>query len=131
VLKAGLTLRNGLPLDSSYSSYRVTKMRDFPKDVPIIAMPNTGDPIGGLGEVGLSAASGAIANAHARATGRKPRNFLLNGKAVTACSIMLADVAGKKVTPSRVWPTATPCTPCNRRGWTVTWPSAGSVSPAR
>lgn len=81
VLKAGLTLNNGLPLESSYSSYRVTKMRDFPKDVQIIIMPNTGEAIGGLGEVGLSAASGAIANAYARATGRKPRNFPLNAPA--------------------------------------------------
>lgn len=78
VLKAGLTIKDGLPLESSYTSYPVTKMRDFPKDVQIIIMPNVGDPIGGLGEVGLSASSGAIANAYARATGIKPRKFPLN-----------------------------------------------------
>lgn len=80
VLNAGLTFSNGLPLESSYTSYRFTKMRDYPKDVQVIVMPNVGDPIGGLGEVGLSAASGAIANAYARATGRKPRKFPLNAQ---------------------------------------------------
>lgn len=78
VLNAGLTIQNGLPLESSYANYRFTKMRDFPKNVQVIVMPNVGDPIGGLGEVGLSASAGAIANAWARATGKKPRNFPLN-----------------------------------------------------
>ncbi len=78
VLNAGLTLQDGLPLESSYTSYRATKMRDFPKDVQVILMPNNGEAIAGLGEVGMSAASGAIANAWARVRGRKPRNFPLN-----------------------------------------------------
>ncbi len=78
VLNAGLTIVDGLPLESSYTNYRVTKMRDFPKDIQVIVMPDNGEPIGGMGEVGLSAASGAIANAYARATGRKPRKFPLN-----------------------------------------------------
>jgi isoquinoline 1-oxidoreductase beta subunit len=55
-------------------------MKDYPKDVKIIIMPNVGDAIGGLGEVGLSASSGAIANAYARATGIKPRKFPLNAQ---------------------------------------------------
>lgn len=78
VLKVGLTFKDGLPQESSYTSYPFTTMRDYPKDVQVIVMPNVGDPIGGLGEVGLSAASGAIANAWARATGLKPRKFPLN-----------------------------------------------------
>ncbi len=80
VLNAGLTIQDGLPLESSYSSYRFTKMRDYPKDVQVIVMPGSGEPIGGLGEVGLSASSGAIANAYARATGLKPRKFPLNAQ---------------------------------------------------
>jgi isoquinoline 1-oxidoreductase subunit beta len=44
----------------------------------VIVMPGNGEAIGGLGEVGLSAASGAIANAWARATGLKPRKFPLH-----------------------------------------------------
>ncbi len=80
VLNAGLTIKDGLPLESSYANYRFTKMKDFPKSVQVIIMPNKGDPIGGLGEVGLSANSGAIANAYARATGIKPRKFPLNAQ---------------------------------------------------
>lgn len=78
VLKAGLTIKDGLPLESSYTSYPVAKLRDFPKQLEVIVMPDVGEAIGGMGEVGLSAASGAIANAWARATGQKPRKFPLN-----------------------------------------------------
>jgi isoquinoline 1-oxidoreductase subunit beta len=81
VLNVGLTIQDGLPLESSYASYRFTQMRDFPKRVQIIHMPDQGEAIGGLGEVGLSASSGAIANAWARATGRRPRRFPLNAQA--------------------------------------------------
>jgi isoquinoline 1-oxidoreductase subunit beta len=80
VLNAGLTFRDGLPQESSYANYRFSKMKDFPKSVQIIIMPNVGDPVAGLGEVGFSASSGAIANAYARATGIKPRRFPLNAQ---------------------------------------------------
>lgn len=78
VLTAGLHVQDGLPLEGSYSQYHFGRIRSFPKDVQIIIMPANGGAIGGLGEVGLSAASGAIANAWARATGQKARNFPLN-----------------------------------------------------
>ncbi len=80
VLNAGLTIKDGLPIESSYANYRFTKMKDYPKNVQVIIMPNKGDPTGGLGEVGLSANSGAIANAYASATGIKPRKFPLNAQ---------------------------------------------------
>ena len=80
ILNAGLTFRDGLPQESSYANYRFSKMKDFPKDVQIIIMPNVGETIAGLGEVGMAANSGAIANAYARATGRKPRKFPLNAQ---------------------------------------------------
>ena len=80
VLNAGLTFKDGLPQESSYANYRFSKIKDFPKDVQIIVMPDSGEPIAGLGEVGLSANSGAIANAWARATGIKPRKFPLNAQ---------------------------------------------------
>ena len=80
ILNAGLTFKDGLPQESSFANYRFAKMRDFPKDVQIFIMPGTGDPIAGLGEVGFSASSGAIANAYARATGLKPRKFPLNAQ---------------------------------------------------
>lgn len=79
VLTAGLHIQNGLPLEGSYSQYHFARMKNYPKDVKVIIMPPTsGEAIGGLGEVGLSASSGAIANAYARATGKKPRSFPLN-----------------------------------------------------
>jgi isoquinoline 1-oxidoreductase beta subunit len=81
VLQAGLTIRDGLPIEGSYAQYRPARMKDFPKDLQIIVAPNVGQPVGGMGEVGFSAASGAIANAYARATGIKPRKFPLNAPA--------------------------------------------------
>lgn len=77
VLSAGLHVQNGLPLEGSYSQYHFSRNRHYPKNVQVIVMPSTGEAIGGLGEVGLSASSGAIANAYARATGTKPRKFPL------------------------------------------------------
>lgn len=78
VLTAGLHIKDGLPLEGSYSQYHFARMNSFPKDVQIIIMPGNGGAIGGLGEVGLSASSGAIANAYARATGTQPRSFPIN-----------------------------------------------------
>lgn len=80
VLNAGLTIKDGLIQEGSYAQYRFAKMKDFPKQVEVIVMPNVGDPIAGMGEVGMSAPAGAIANAYARATGRKPRRFPLNAQ---------------------------------------------------
>jgi len=80
VLKTGVTIKDGLPQEGSYSQYRFTKMADFPKNVQIIVMPNVGNSASGMGEVGMTAPSGAIANAYARATGIKPRNFPLNAQ---------------------------------------------------
>lgn len=80
VLNAGLTFKDGLPQENSYANYRFSKIKDFPKDVQVIIMPNVGDAVAGLGEVGFSGSSGAIANAYARATGIKPRKFPLNAQ---------------------------------------------------
>ncbi len=83
VLKTGLNIQNGLPLEGSYNQYQFTKMADFPKNVQIIVMENsTNAAAAGMGEVGMSAPSAAIANAYARATGIKPRNFPLNAQPV-------------------------------------------------
>ena len=80
VLNAGLTIKDGLPQEGSYNQYRWARMIDFPKTVEVIIMPNVGDPVAGMGEPGMSAPSGAIANAYARATGIKPRKFPLNAQ---------------------------------------------------
>lgn len=80
VLNAGLTYRDGGIVESSYKSYRFTKMADFPKQVDIEIMPASGEAMGGLGEVVLTAPASAIANAYAKATGIKPRKFPLNAQ---------------------------------------------------
>jgi isoquinoline 1-oxidoreductase beta subunit len=49
-------------------------MRNTPTAVEVHVMPPTGEP-GGAGELGVPAASAAIANAWARATGSAPRRF--------------------------------------------------------
>lgn len=77
-LKAGLHVVDGLPLEGSYSQYHFARQKDFPSDLEIIIMPPTGDGIGGAGEVGMSAPTGAIANAYTRATGIRPRTFPIN-----------------------------------------------------
>jgi isoquinoline 1-oxidoreductase beta subunit len=77
VLSSGLHVVDGLPLEGSYSQYHFSRGKHYPKNVKIIIMPDKGEAIGGLGEVGMAVSSGAIANAWARATGRKPRKFPL------------------------------------------------------
>ena len=76
-LRAGLHLKNGLPLEGSYSQYHWVRQRGYPNEVKIHVMPANGHDMGGAGEVGLAAPTGAIANAWARATARKPRQFPL------------------------------------------------------
>ena len=80
VLKTGINIKDGLPQEGSYKQYTFAKMADFPKDVQVIIMPNVGEAASGMGEVAMTAPSGAIANAYARATGIKPRNFPLNAQ---------------------------------------------------
>ena len=77
VLSSGLHVQLGLALEGSFSQYHFSRNKHYPRQVQVIVMPATGEAIGGLGEVGLSASSGAIANAWARATGQKPRKFPL------------------------------------------------------
>lgn len=77
VFRAGLHIRNGAPLEGSYSEFHYPKQSDSPIDVNVIVMPPTGEP-GGAGELGVPAAIGAVANAYARATGTKPRKFPIN-----------------------------------------------------
>jgi isoquinoline 1-oxidoreductase beta subunit len=73
-LRAGLHIEKGLPLEGSYSQFHYARQKDSPTDVQIFILPGEGEP-GGAGELGLPAATGAIANAYARATGKKPRSF--------------------------------------------------------
>lgn len=74
-LRLGNHVRDGAIVESSYSDFKVTKQRDFPRDTQVIVMPANSEDVGGAGELGLAGAAGAVANAWARATGRKVRSF--------------------------------------------------------
>jgi isoquinoline 1-oxidoreductase beta subunit len=73
-LHAGLHIDNGAVREGSYSDYRFARMADSPLAIEVIVMPPTGDP-GGAGELGFPAATAAVANAYARATGTTPLSF--------------------------------------------------------
>jgi isoquinoline 1-oxidoreductase beta subunit len=75
VLKAGLHFEDGLPLEGSYSQFRYARQADTPRDVQVIIFPANRESPGGAGELGVAAATGAVANAYARATGVRPRRF--------------------------------------------------------
>jgi isoquinoline 1-oxidoreductase beta subunit len=74
ILQAGVHIDAGAVRESSYTDFRYARMRDVPATVEVHVMPPTGDP-GGAGELGVPAASAAVANAWARATGTVARRF--------------------------------------------------------
>ena len=53
-------------------------MYDSAPEMSCHIVPNTQAQPGGIGEVGIPAAAAAAANAWARATGKKARNFPIN-----------------------------------------------------
>ncbi|MNC92516.1 hypothetical protein D3C83_89630 [compost metagenome] len=53
-------------------------MFDSAPTMAVEILPNSNVTPGGIGELGVPAASAAAANAWARATGKQPRNFPLN-----------------------------------------------------
>ena len=77
ILRAGLHVQDGLPLEGSYSQFHYARQADSPPEVEVHLMPDNGEP-GGAGELAVPAASAAVANAYARATGTSPRSFPIN-----------------------------------------------------
>jgi isoquinoline 1-oxidoreductase beta subunit len=77
-LRAGLHIRDGLPLEGSYSQSHFARQKDSPRDVKVFVMPPSREEPGGVGELPVPAAVGAIACAYARATGTWPRHFPIN-----------------------------------------------------
>jgi isoquinoline 1-oxidoreductase beta subunit len=75
VLRAGLHIEDGLPLEGSYSQSHFARQKDSPRDVRVFIMPANREEPGGAGELPVPVAVGAIACAYARATGKKPRRF--------------------------------------------------------
>ncbi|MFJ3811660.1 molybdopterin cofactor-binding domain-containing protein [Streptomyces sp. NPDC090073] len=73
-LRASLHTDRQLPLEGIHSPFPYARQHDTPRDVRVFVIRAHGEP-GGVGELGVPAAVGAIANAFARATGRRPRSF--------------------------------------------------------
>ncbi|MGH9243407.1 MAG: molybdopterin cofactor-binding domain-containing protein [Acidimicrobiales bacterium] len=79
VLHAGNHIDNGAVRESSYTDFPWARQRHSPPEMEVHVMPPNGEP-GGAGELGLPSASAAVANAYARATGTRPRNFPILGE---------------------------------------------------
>jgi isoquinoline 1-oxidoreductase subunit beta len=78
VFRAGLHVDNGATRESNFHDYKWTRMFDSAPEMAVHILPNSNVTPGGIGELGVPAASAAAANAWARATGKQPRNFPLN-----------------------------------------------------
>jgi isoquinoline 1-oxidoreductase subunit beta len=77
VLLAGNHLDNGAFREGSFSDFSYARQGDAPLTCDVHLVGGTGDP-GGVGELCVPAAAGAVANAYARATGNQPRKFPIN-----------------------------------------------------
>jgi isoquinoline 1-oxidoreductase subunit beta len=77
VLLAGNHLDDGAFREGSYSDFKYARQADAPLECDVHLVGGTGKP-GGVGELCIPAAAGAVANAYARATGTKPRKFPIN-----------------------------------------------------
>jgi isoquinoline 1-oxidoreductase beta subunit len=78
VFRAGLHVDNGATRESNFHDYKWSRMFDSPSEMSVHILPNSNIIPGGIGELGVAASAAAAANAWARATGKKPRNFPLN-----------------------------------------------------
>ncbi|MGW0765836.1 molybdopterin cofactor-binding domain-containing protein [Streptomyces sp. NPDC002676] len=76
VLQAGLHIDRGAVREGSFADFRYARQRHAPLAFEAHILPSTREP-GGAGELGVPAASGAVANAYARATGKVPHHFPL------------------------------------------------------
>lgn len=77
VLQAGVHIDKGAVREGSYADFRWAQQRDAPPEFEAYVLPSGENP-GGVGELGVAAAGGAVANAYARATRTKPRSFPIN-----------------------------------------------------
>jgi isoquinoline 1-oxidoreductase beta subunit len=76
--RAGLHVDNGATRESNFHDYKWSRQFDAPLQAAVHILPSSNVLPGGIGELGIPAASAAAANAWRRATGKKPRNFPLN-----------------------------------------------------
>jgi isoquinoline 1-oxidoreductase subunit beta len=78
VFRAGLHVDNGATRENNFHDYKWSRMFDSAPEMALSILPTSNVLPGGVGELGVPAASAAAANAWARATGKQPRNFPLN-----------------------------------------------------
>jgi isoquinoline 1-oxidoreductase beta subunit len=78
VYRAGLHVDNGATRENNFHDYKWSRMFDSAPEMTLSILPSSNVLPGGVGELGVPAASAAAANAWARATGKQPRNFPLN-----------------------------------------------------
>jgi isoquinoline 1-oxidoreductase beta subunit len=78
VYRAGLHVDNGATRESNFHDYKWSRMFDSAPEMSVHILPSSNVVPGGIGELGVPAASGAAANAWARATGKQVRNFPIN-----------------------------------------------------
>jgi isoquinoline 1-oxidoreductase beta subunit len=69
---------NGATRENNFHDYKWSRMFDSAPVMTLSILPSSNVLPGGVGELGVPAASSAAANAWARATGKQPRNFPLN-----------------------------------------------------
>jgi isoquinoline 1-oxidoreductase subunit beta len=77
VFRAGLHVDRGATRESNFHDYKWSRMFDSPLEMSCHILPGSNAIPGGVGEIGIAATAAAAANAWARATGKKPRNFPL------------------------------------------------------
>jgi len=75
VMRAGLHVDNGATRESNFHDLKWARMFDVAPEMSVHILPNSNVLPGGVGELGIPAASSAVANAYARATGKQVRNF--------------------------------------------------------
>ncbi|GAY11855.1 molybdopterin cofactor-binding domain-containing protein [Pseudonocardia sp. N23] len=78
ILTSSLHLTDGHFVEASWDNYFYTRQWNTPPELNIVLVESDAPEPGGAGELGLSAACGAIATAYARATGTVPEYFPIN-----------------------------------------------------
>jgi isoquinoline 1-oxidoreductase beta subunit len=78
IFRAGNHLDDGAMREGSFADFHWARMGNSPLSIEVHHRSSSDQP-GGAGELGYPAASAAMANAYARATGVSPRRFPIAG----------------------------------------------------